>query len=169
MEEGQPPQLAKGPTNKLNMSELQDYFKPYTRSVQTLLGEDGIAFLIPPYQRPYAWKKAGSKKDYSSLTMLLGDVIEGYNLYLTEGDNVKFLGTFLTEICKNEGFSDNQKESEKPAKVYTVIDGQQRLTTLLLFILQLDGEIAMVQKEFESVAKAYIQKLKESLVSCNFN
>lgn len=155
--------MAKGPTNKLNMSELQDYFKPYTRSVQTLLGEDGIAFLIPPYQRPYAWKKAGSKKDYSSLTMLLGDVIEGYNLYLTEGDNVKFLGTFLTEICKNEGFSDNQKESEKPAKVYTVIDGQQRLTTLLLFILQLDGEIAMVQKEFESVAKAYIQKLKESL------
>lgn len=67
---------------------------------------------IPVYQRAYSW----DKKNWD---MFLEDIIEQLN-----GDNNYFYGNILLEAIKKD-------------RNYEVIDGQQRLTTLTIFIRSL--------------------------------
>lgn len=75
-------------------------------------------FNIPIYQRTYAW-------DDSNLNEFLTDIKTHY------GDKPYFLGTFLFHktITRNE-FS-----------VYDVVDGQQRITTFILFMNSLINKL----------------------------
>ncbi|MDB9538985.1 DUF262 domain-containing protein [Anabaenopsis arnoldii] len=76
-----------------------------------LQGKDNT-FIIPVYQRDYAWKKSNCKK-------LWEDIINLQN----SGKPSHFLGALVT-------IYNNQKE-------WMVIDGQQRLTTISLLLLAL--------------------------------
>lgn len=67
-------------------------------------------YVIPPYQRPYSW-------EYDECLQLYTDIMEAF-----ENNEDYFIGNIV--IAKSE--SDKEK--------LEVIDGQQRLTTLLLFI-----------------------------------
>ena len=64
---------------------------------------------IPVYQRAYAW----DKKNWD---MFLEDIVEQLN-----GDNNYFYGNILIETIKKD-------------RNYEIIDGQQRLTTLTIFM-----------------------------------
>ncbi|CEN33051.1 DUF262 domain-containing protein [Capnocytophaga cynodegmi] len=66
-------------------------------------------FIIPVYQRAYSWEK-------EQLSAFLNDLLEQI-----EGDNNYFYGNILLETIEK-------------GKKYEIIDGQQRLTTLSLFI-----------------------------------
>jgi len=66
-------------------------------------------FEIPVYQRAYSWEK-------EEWNIFLNDLIEQI-----EGNNNYFFGTVLLEIVKKD-------------TLYEIIDGQQRLTTLSIFI-----------------------------------
>jgi len=69
-------------------------------------------FIIPSYQRPYSWEE-------DNCSRLLEDIKSSYNNFLNEG---YFLGNII--LAKNS----SQKN------IYEVIDGQQRLITLSLFL-----------------------------------
>jgi len=66
-------------------------------------------FIIPVYQRAYSWEK----KEWNTFLTDLKEQIEGDNNY--------FFGNILLETIKK-------------GKLYEIIDGQQRLTTLVIFI-----------------------------------
>ena len=66
-------------------------------------------FIIPVYQRAYSWEK----KEWSTFLSDLKEQIEGDNNY--------FFGNILLETIKK-------------GRKYEIIDGQQRLTTLVIFI-----------------------------------
>lgn len=68
-------------------------------------------YYIPAYQRPYAWTEEQTEKLFDDL----------YNFYLTEQNDNYFLGSIVLI-----------KEDEIPRA--DVIDGQQRLTTLTIFV-----------------------------------
>ena len=68
-------------------------------------------YYIPAYQRPYAWTEEQTEKLFDDL----------YNFYLTEQTDNYFLGSIVLI-----------KEDEIPKA--DVIDGQQRLTTLTIFV-----------------------------------
>lgn len=68
-------------------------------------------YLIPTYQRPYAWTPVQAGELFSDL----------YDFYLKEKEDTYFLGSVV--LIKEEG---------KPAA--EVIDGQQRLTTLTILL-----------------------------------
>lgn len=68
-------------------------------------------YYIPAYQRPYAWTEEQTEKLFDDL----------YNFYLTEQNDNYFLGSIVLI-----------KEDEIPKA--DVIDGQQRLTTLTIFV-----------------------------------
>ena len=68
-------------------------------------------FEIPMYQRPYVWRKDNWEELFNDIT----DNEPGY-----------FIGAI---ICINNGVSDNNNYT-----LYEVVDGQQRLTTLSLFL-----------------------------------
>ncbi len=85
------------------------------KNVKSLFQEAGVKFLIPDYQRPYAWEQAQCNKLWDDLyTFCIPD--DDYTKFTEES---YFLGPIVT--FKNDG----KKE---------IIDGQQRLTTLMLLL-----------------------------------
>ena len=95
-------------------------------------------FIIPVYQRAYSWDK------------------EQWNVFLTDlkeqirGDNSYFYGNLLLETVKKD-------------VQYEIIDGQQRLTTLIIFIralfdiLKKRSETESIETDFDSIEKIYFK------------
>lgn len=82
------------------------------RTISQILTEQ-IRYVIPAYQRPYSWEK-------SNVEQLLDDIWQAY-----EGnDEEYFIGSLIT-IERERG------------RLYEVVDGQQRLTTLNLIFSRL--------------------------------
>ena len=98
-------------------------------------------FIIPDFQRPYAWNTEKCE------TLWL-DIVDAYQKYSDQKDSEKdyFLGTIVS--YKN-------KENEN----IEIIDGQQRITTLMLLL-------RAFYKKIEGADKGNIQGLKNSIESC---
>lgn len=89
-------------------------------TIGRLFGEDMIAFVIPSYQRAYSWR-VGRDGRIGQVDMFLNDIID-------QPDNSSyFLGHYLFE--KTQG------------NRYELIDGQQRLTTTVIFMSCLVKEL----------------------------
>lgn len=70
-------------------------------------------YSIPLYQRDYSWKK-------ENISEFINDIFEAYDDYQKNKKNNYFFGSIITV----------SEDKEK----YSLIDGQQRLTTFILFI-----------------------------------
>lgn len=79
------------------------------KTIRSLFSIDNIQFVIPDYQRTYSWGE-DQYKDF------LSDLYEQ-----SKGENKYFLGNILVE--ENNGQS-----------IYEIVDGQQRITTIIIFI-----------------------------------
>lgn len=90
-------------------------------SVKALLS-DQVEYVIPMYQRNYAWKEG-------EITSLIQDVIDSMTGYVIAEEPNYYVGT-LVVYERNDG---------KQIK-YETIDGQQRLTTLSLLASYLKNE-----------------------------
>ena len=111
-------------------------FRPTT--VLGLFDSSQKHFIIPVYQRAYSWDK------------------EQWNIFLTDlkeqirGDNNYFYGNLLLETVKKD-------------VQYEIIDGQQRLTTLTIFIralidlLSFRGQNEVIDIDFDSKEKIYFK------------
>ena len=88
-------------------------------------------FYVPLFQRPYTWGYVPIKVLWDDIT----DLYEG-NIPNNQGH---FIGSFVTVL-----------DSSTPTGVsrYTVIDGQQRMTTLLLFLAAIRG-IAIARQQIQ--------------------
>lgn len=83
--------------------------------IKDFIGENKVLFKIPVYQRNYDWAE-------SNCIRLLDDIKH----ILDSGPKAKhFLGTIVFMASKDNGFSLSE---------YIIIDGQQRLTTMMLFL-----------------------------------
>ena len=88
-------------------------------TIGRLFGEEMISFTIPNYQRAYSWKV--DKDGLGQVNMYLDDIIN-------QPDNSDyFLGHYLFEETQENG--------------YEIIDGQQRLTTTVIFMSRLVNEL----------------------------
>ncbi len=101
--------------------------KAEERTISNILTEQ-ICYEIPPYQRPYCWKK-------ENVQQLLEDMWEAYEAK----DDEYFIGSLIT-IEKDRNLR------------YEVVDGQQRLTTLNLTFARLRDHIT------DAAAKAELGK-----------
>lgn len=111
------------------------------RSVDGLFSEKKVRFLIPDYQRPYAWEEDECRtlwEDIFSFAIPDGK-IENFN------DEEYFLGPIVT--FKNE------------AGQLEIIDGQQRLTTLMLLL-------RAFYSAFENMQEDNAKKTKEKIEKC---
>lgn len=100
-------------------------------NLQTLLGVPDQQLRIPPYQRPYAWQPEQVDELWTDLVQTLGS------------------GHFMGSIVLN------CEEAESPE----VIDGQQRLTTLLLLLSLIRDEYASLEPQ----RVGYVQQFMETL------
>jgi len=90
-------------------------------------------FYIPAYQRPYSWDK-------SPVDRMWEDVVYGLKQLESSDDYITFLGSIITMHDSEHKSISPIVRTEVPSKVMVIIDGQQRLSTLLLLIIALDNE-----------------------------
>ncbi|WP_073421134.1 DUF262 domain-containing protein [Geodermatophilus nigrescens] len=115
-------------------TEAKEIFDANTRSLKELLCQNGLGLYIPAYQRPYGWDKA-------KVSRLIDDTLHGLAGLASSPDTFTFLGTVITIHDTNFATVHPAVRSETPSKVLTVIDGQQRLTTLLALTACLHAQI----------------------------
>ena len=84
------------------------------------LENENIGFRIPEYQRPYDWSTG-------NIHRLMTDMFSGFERlsHTTKASAFTFLGTLI--IVK-----DQKQEPKFRGKSFSIVDGQQRLTTLTL-------------------------------------
>lgn len=120
--------------------EVKDIFEANSRNVREMLSERGLGLYVPPYQRPYGWDKEKVQK-------LVDDILHGYMTLLDDEESFTFLGTVITIHDINFTTVQPIVRPDVPAKVLTVIDGQQRLTSLLLLCLALHNQITLAHSK----------------------
>lgn len=95
----------------MRRNTMEEPFKPLSLSIKELFGNADALYKIPQYQRPYKWEDEQVEK-------LWDDVYESFE----NGDENYFLGSIITA---------KPRDNEKSAYI-DVVDGQQRLTTLMI-------------------------------------
>ncbi|MFD2823818.1 DUF262 domain-containing protein [Lacinutrix iliipiscaria] len=90
---------------------MEEPFKPSSLSIKELYGNADAKYKIPQYQRPYKWED-------EQVEILWDDI---YDAYINEESNY-FLGSVITAKPRD---NENTAYSD-------VVDGQQRLTTLMI-------------------------------------
>ena len=96
---------------------------PHEFKLLDMLSNNDVTFYIPPYQRNYEWTSEQCK-------VFLDDVIKTCNQNMNGETTEHFFGAIT--YFKNE----NQSAFNQPAKL-VLIDGQQRITTTMLFLAAL--------------------------------
>ncbi|MFI5708979.1 DUF262 domain-containing protein [Kribbella sp. NPDC051620] len=117
-------------------TEAKDIFEATSKSLRELLSENGLGLYLPPYQRPYGWSKDKVEK-------LIDDTLHGLKHLGQANDSFTFLGTVITIHDTNHVTIQPMVRNEVPAKVLTVIDGQQRLSSLILLTVSLHSQIRL--------------------------
>ena len=130
------------------MTMVQDIFKARADSFgETMIGGSGtVSFKLPDYQRPYDWDKRNVER-------LLQDCLNG--LKGTASDSPGHPYTFLGTIILT---SDESKEATFDGESLLILDGQQRLTTLLLLSCALFVAIRNHRHDINALSDIKVRK-----------
>ena len=109
---------------------------PHIATVKGLFSEK--AFKIPDYQRSYAWEWEHREDFWNDVMDSLDTKVQHY------------WGTITLQKTSEKK---EDKENLSLFTVYEVVDGQQRLTTMVLFLLAL----CRVQKQSQPLWSQYIE------------
>ncbi|WP_279103621.1 DUF262 domain-containing protein [Gordonia paraffinivorans] len=114
--------------------QMTNIFDAAPYSVLNYLVEPGLGLYLPPYQRPYDWGN-------DNIVRLVTDIGLGIQQTFDTDDSICFLGSVIM-------LEDNQLttvepiyRSDTPGRVMSVIDGQQRLTSIFLLLTVLHEEV----------------------------
>ena len=131
---------------KLNVTEIKEIFSADPYSIWQTMSEPGLGFYIPAYQRAYAWEKSKIKKLFEDA---------GHNLQqlLTSEQATTFIGSVITINDTTHTTVHPKVVADLPAQVKTVIDGQQRLTTITLANVAFHEEISKLVSKFEGATE----------------
>jgi uncharacterized protein with ParB-like and HNH nuclease domain len=108
--------------------------KTESHSINDVLAKNATSFFIPPFQRAYAWGRPEIERFFN-------DILRIVNSELDPKHHDKLEHFFGTLVIKEEksGFANKS----------VVVDGQQRLTTTLLFLIALrDLETEKANQDF---------------------
>ena len=111
--------------------DINDIFRAAPYTTGQVLREPGVGFYVPIYQREYNW-------DSKHIGRLFEDVGRGLELLVEDENSITFLGAL---IVIDRAILPNVDIIDPPGNVRIVIDGQQRLTTILLMNICLHDEI----------------------------
>lgn len=118
---------------------MKDTFKPINQTISEIFSCDGI-YKIPNYQRQYSWTN-------DQLDALWNDLYEAYE-NRSEGNDCYFLGSIVV-VNNGKGY-------------YELIDGQQRITTLMILMNVLVKDFPEINKDNDEIFVAD----KEKIMNC---
>lgn len=129
---------------------MDDFLVPEEYSVDNIFKG---RYLIPVYQRPYRW----GDKQVNQLLEDIEEAFSGYDPEATESnpeDDVLFAGTVFMKFEKNV---------RNEYSVYTVVDGQQRITTITLLFMCILNKLYLEKSDDSAVTEIenYLYKKKK--------
>ncbi len=96
--------------------EYSGQFKQELKSLDEIFGQENIRFRIPEYQRGYSWEE----RQRTDLLTDIEYIIKGEFKYR------HYTGTIVA--------SSNENETNERHEVFDIVDGQQRVTSLILLL-----------------------------------
>lgn len=108
--------------------------KTESHSINDVLAKNATSFFIPPFQRAYAWGRPEIERYFSDVSRIIESELDP-----KQHDKLEHF--FGTVVIKEEkaGFANKS----------VVVDGQQRLTTTLIFLIALrDSETDPLKQDF---------------------
>ena len=122
------------------MTSVQDIFKARANSFGETMIDRAVSFKLPEYQRPYDW-------DQANVQRFMQDCLNGLKAMATgsPGNHYTFLGTVIVT-------SDQNKETTFEGNSLLVVDGQQRLTTLILLSCALFEAVRRHKDDIDKVS-----------------
>lgn len=121
-------------------TEVDALFKPTSASVRQLLCDLVGGFAIPSYQRPYRWMPLDQRR-------LCEDLISALDRLRADDSAVSFVGAIITVSGVSESYHDTI-----PADARQIIDGQQRLSTILMISVAAHEKLGLLQALVEKKA-----------------
>ena len=130
--------------------EVEDIFTAKAKSVFQILTETGTGYYIPPYQRPYSW-------EVSNVDRLFDDLVRGISILLTDENSFCFLGTMVVMKDTTYQTIEPHHRDHLPSNVLLLIDGQQRITTLVLTCISLHSYIGEAISKLDSISSEHLR------------
>ncbi|MFU2124511.1 DUF262 domain-containing protein, partial [Ornithobacterium rhinotracheale] len=94
--------------------------KTESHSINDVLAKNATSFFIPPFQRAYAWGRPELERYFSDVSRIIESELD-----IRQQNKLEhFFGTIVIKEEK-AGFANKS----------IIVDGQQRLTTTLLFLI----------------------------------
>jgi uncharacterized protein with ParB-like and HNH nuclease domain len=106
-------------------------FSPQHIVVIDLFGAE-LTYLIPAYQRPYSWDSIGKSERNNQINVMWEDL---YAFFEAKEEGEYFMGSMVM--------------IDKGNRVYEVIDGQQRLISMVLLFAAIKCFLVSIRKEME--------------------
>ncbi|MEI7284939.1 DUF262 domain-containing protein [Pectobacterium carotovorum] len=120
------------------MQKSLDIFKAEPQSVfDVICKRKNTGFYMPAYQRPYSWEE-------SHIRDLFSDCENVFRNLLDSQDAIIFLGSILTVDDSSALTIYPLVKRDKPTDIKLIIDGQQRLSTLMLMILCINERLRVL-------------------------
>lgn len=125
---------------------MRNVFEADPFSTWDLLVQQGIGFYIPAYQREYSW-------DHENIDRVFEDLAHGIHMLLhsDKKDAVTFIGALIVIHDTSYQTIEPHVKGQLPGKVLLVIDGQQRLCTLLILNTLLHEQISITLNKLKEI------------------
>ncbi|RYF47585.1 MAG: DUF262 domain-containing protein, partial [Cytophagaceae bacterium] len=117
------------------MSDINKIFTAEPKSLSDFLSTNDQGCFVPSYQRAYSW-------DVKDVSRLFEDTVDGMRRLTSTPESLRFLGTIIAVNDKAVVPVEDPMDGELPGVVMTIIDGQQRLCTLVAVNIMLHDAIS---------------------------
>lgn len=124
-------------------AEIERMFTATAKSTWQFLIENGQGCYIPAYQRPYSW-------DDENISRLFEDVMHGIRQLLSRSNTLSFLGTLIAIHDTKYRTVAPIYHTEVAPRVMTIIDGQQRICTVIMSNIALHNYIRRASLRFQN-------------------
>lgn len=139
------------------MVNIEQLFQTSNETVDRFFSKNGLGFYIPKYQRNYSW-------DVDNIKQLLEDIYTGIERKIgCSGDEgIRFMGAVILVTEQNAKNNIHPIEVEAlPTRIDKVIDGQQRISTIVYFTAILYKYLRRYHKEFDKVSLPCVKGVLE--------
>lgn len=136
------------------VTNIDKIFSANATSIWQFLVASGQSCFIPPHQRQYAWTR-------QDITRLFEDVVRGIQQIVQRSDTMNFVGTIIAIHDTNVGSGHPSPPGVPPSKVMTIVDGQQRISTILMFNIALHDLIRRKMVQFNSREEHHLRSIVE--------
>ena len=124
------------------------------QSIGQFMAASGQGCYIPAYQRPYSW-------DEKNISRLFEDVLRGIRQIISRPDTISFIGTIIA-------INDTEYQTIQPIyrarlsrPVMTIIDGQQRICTILISNIVMHDYIRLTVKRLAGKTGDHFDWIRE--------